>query len=262
MQARTAIFRMAFSACVLPGIIPARAPAGQNPLPGTSLVPAAWYQADSVVTAVNERVSLWTDLSGNGNHAVQTKAAARPALVRKALPNGKPTLRFGGSHNLLFTTGLLSQNWTCFAVARPDWDNSQKSLLCGADNSFQWRIKRNGETPPGVQNIVRRRVVQLLSGTTMVPTNTHSLLCARLEERLPAHLSTLRLNRASDGSGQVSAATLTNATTEIGGVEFFRGDIAAMVVFTNALGDAEIEAVEGYLHAWHTQYPRTVFMLR
>lgn len=232
----------------------------QNAIPGTSLVPAAWYESDRAVTTVDGVVSVWGDLSGNGNNVSQGTVANRPALVASALPNGRSTLRFDGTDRLLFATGLLAQNWTCFAVARPNWDGNQKSFLCGGTASFQWRVKRN--TEGGVQNIVKRGVVQLLTGSTLVPTSSYNLLCARYAERLPAADLTLRLNRAADGAGTVSASNFTNLTTEIAGGELFRGDIAAIIVFTNALSNAEVESVEAYMHNWYLAFPPSLITVR
>ena len=263
MKTKTRLSRTAFVACLI--IILGNlgfTDAAQNAIPGTTLVPTAWYVADQGVTLVNGVASTWTDLSGNGNHAVQSASANRPTFVAKVLPNGKPTLRFDGNDRLLFTTPLLSQNWTCFAVARPDWDNNQKALLCGGTGSFEWRIKRNADTFPGNQNVLRKAIVQLATGTTLVPTNAYNLLSARLAESLPAANVSLRLNRSADGSAQVTAVTITNATTDIGGVEFFRGDIAALVVFTNALTDVEVASVEKYLYTWYAVIPTTLITLR
>jgi hypothetical protein len=234
----------------------------QNPSPGTTLVPAAWYQADVGVLMASGAVTNWVDQSGNGNSAVQTTAANRPTLVAGVLPNGKPTLRFDGTDRLLFRSPLLSQNWTCFTVARPDWDNNQKAFLSGGTGSFEWRIRRNGENPPGRQGVNKRSLVPLANGIALVATNAHSVLSARYAEMLPAADIALRLNRSADGSAHVSATTFTNATTDVGGVSTFRGDIAAMVVFTNALTDVDVESVENYLYNWYTQYPPTVILLR
>ena len=261
MKTKTRLSRTAFVACLILILGTLRpTSAAQNPIPGTTLGPAAWYVADQGVTLVSGVASAWTDLSGNGNHAVQGTSANRPTFVAKVLPNGKPALRFDGTDRLLFTTPLLSQNWTCFTVARPDWDNYQKSFLCGGTASFQWRIRR--DTEGGFQNVLKRAVVQFVTGSTRVPTNSYSLLSVRYTEMLPAAEISLRLNRSSDGFARITAATFTNATTEVGGVETFRGDISAMVVFTNALTDVEIASVEKYLYSWYTQFPPTLISLR
>jgi hypothetical protein len=254
-------YRMPLAACIFLAVA-LQGQAVQNAIPGTALVPAVWYESDRGVTTVDGVVGVWGDLSGNGNNASQANAANRPALVVAALPNGRPTLRFNGTDRLLFATGLLAQNWTCFAVARPNWDDNQKSLVCGGTASFQWRVKRNMDMDGGFQNIVKRSVVQLLTGSTLVPTNSYNLLCARYAERLPAADLTLRLNRAADGAGTVSASNFTNPTTEIAGGELFRGDIAALVVFTNALSDAEVESVERYLHSWFMFKTASMIVIR
>jgi len=80
-------------------------------IPGTSLTPDAWYEADEGVTLNGSYVSAWADKSGNGNTAYQTTAAAQPLLVLGATPSGQPVLRFdgpSGNDGLIITNALSS----------------------------------------------------------------------------------------------------------------------------------------------------------
>lgn len=261
MQPIPNLFRASFAACALVAALQAQAQ--PNAIPGTSLVPAVWYQSDQGVTNVSGTVSVWVDLSGNGNNVSQGTVANRPTWVAGVLPNGKPTLRFDGTDRLLFTTGLLSQNWTCFAVARPDWDNNQKSFLCGGQGSFQWRVRRNADTSaPGRQSVTRRAEAPLLDGLVVVPSDRFNLFSVRITDGSTDTID-FRFDRAVDRTGSTASAnTFTNLTTEVGGFEYLRGDIAAMVVFTNALSNAEVVSVENYLYNWAMKFAPSVISLR
>lgn len=69
-----------------------------------------WYRAD-VATLVNGAVSSWTDLSGNGRHATQSTAAARPTWRSEAHAlaiGGRPVLDCDGADDYLdMPTGVF-----------------------------------------------------------------------------------------------------------------------------------------------------------
>jgi autotransporter-associated beta strand protein len=85
-----------------------------------------WLQADAANIQTNNvvgRVSQWTDLSGNGNHAYQTDTNRQPLYVESG-PNGYPTLYFDvRNYNStysakLYTDTTLTNACTAFIVTR------------------------------------------------------------------------------------------------------------------------------------------------
>ena len=69
-------------------------------------------------TADSAPVGCWDDASGVGNHFTQATAGNRP-LLRTAIVNGHPVIRFDGSNDTLLTTtatGLDSASFTQLAV--------------------------------------------------------------------------------------------------------------------------------------------------
>ena len=81
----------------------------------------------------NGFVTTWYDQSGNGNHAVQTTAAAQPKIVSSGVVekvNNKPALYFDGTNDLFsLTTGistitLIHSHFTVYKL-----DNVTNSLV-------------------------------------------------------------------------------------------------------------------------------------
>lgn len=82
-----------------------------------------WLQADAAniqTNSVEGRVSQWNDLSGCGNHAVQSDTNRQPLYVAGG-PNGRPTLFFDVRYNnpsygaKLLTSTALTNACTAFS---------------------------------------------------------------------------------------------------------------------------------------------------
>lgn len=67
---------------------------------------ALWLDASQITGLADAAaVSSWSDLSGNGKHAVQATAAAKPTY-KTAIQNGRPVVRFDGTSDGLQTPAL------------------------------------------------------------------------------------------------------------------------------------------------------------
>ena len=81
-----------------------------------------WLQAGAANIQTNNadgRVSGWIDLSGNGNHAVQTNTVSKQPLYQAAGPNGLPTIFFPESSKAGLTTETsLTSAYSVFIVTR------------------------------------------------------------------------------------------------------------------------------------------------
>jgi hypothetical protein len=79
-------------------------------------VKGVWFDASDIstmfqdsagtipVTAAGQSVGKWLDKSGNGNHATQTTAGARPTYQVDA--NGYPNVTFDGSNDYMLTSNI------------------------------------------------------------------------------------------------------------------------------------------------------------
>jgi len=108
-----------------------------------------WLRSDMGVTYDSQGVSLWTDQSGNDNHARQDDAARRPAFIGHALGTA-PALRFDGTDDYLAlenlqydADGALPEITVC-ALVRSQSTNRQ--TIAGFDRAHFWRLAIKDDT--------------------------------------------------------------------------------------------------------------------
>jgi|RhisoiCoNPM_1038542.scaffolds.fasta_scaffold00080_3 hypothetical protein len=74
--------------------------------------PSIWLNDQGAVTdAGSGACSQWNDISGNNYHFKQTTSANRPLIVSSGL-NGRRTIRFDGTNDMLYTTAADTANLT------------------------------------------------------------------------------------------------------------------------------------------------------
>ena len=148
-----------------------------------------WLRADLGITinSLNGNVSGWSDLSGNGNNASQSTAAAQPPLNLAAV-NGLPAIQGDGVHYYMTTNNItLGAQATIFAVvqaaAAPVGSslrilehNYQQTYYLGADVSTgaNYKLIVDSNVPPygtAEAGPVATRP-QLVTGTYSSPTGT------------------------------------------------------------------------------------------
>ncbi|MFA6288985.1 MAG: LamG-like jellyroll fold domain-containing protein [Opitutaceae bacterium] len=222
----------------------------------------AWYRADEgVIKDGDNKVSLWTDLSGHGFHVVQTDDASwRPDYVAAAM-NGHPAMAYDGTGRMALTSETPvdiqagSSDITVIAVVKPKTTQSTNSTLLnlgwiydGDAYGFWWFAdeanraalfwKNNvgdWRNTPGSRAIAEQ--VQILSS---VKSGTSA------EDYL---------NGAMQGTSAVDAdmhqAVLAALTVGNAGSPYFsyHGQIAEILVYNRALNNTERQAIETALMA-------------
>jgi hypothetical protein len=214
----------------------------------------AWYQAGLGVTKDGaNKVSAWTDLSGNGSHVVQTISASRQPVWAAAALNGQPAVAFDGT-SLLATAAAVdvqagSNDVTVIAVAAPGATQQASSSLVdlsadtsrgfvlgqagGSTNQYQlWWMDaaQSGWQSSPVLGAAAGRV-QVLS---VVKSGT---------------VATGYLNGTAQGTSTVAAAMWDPvAALAVGsrasGSYGFTGQIAEVLVYNRALTDPERAQLE------------------
>ena len=74
----------------------------KSDIPGNRL--QLWLRADTGLVMNESGISRWTDLSGNGNDAIELDTSRQPVLINNAI-NGKPAVSFDGVNDRLGFTG-------------------------------------------------------------------------------------------------------------------------------------------------------------
>ena len=212
------------------------------------------------LVAADGSVARWEDKSGNGRHATQSAAGARPIRRTSAL-NGRQALEFDGSNDALLTSVALFSNKTSlswFAVVKnDDSGNNNRAvfgervsgndgglffLKLGATNILYSRGSANASTRVDVSESVSFPTTPLLA--SMVTTSA---------------TGTARRNGVSAGTNTTTTANVAYLNkTAIGNsiaddgelsVLWWDGLIAELIVYDSALPDTDRAAVEAYLIA-------------
>ncbi len=106
---------------------------GYGEVPKESL--ALWLKADSGVNVIENRVSSWQDLSGNGWHANQKHWKYAPVFLDKGL-NNKPALYFARSYLKTDGSFLVGKDYTVFVVHHRLVPTQNNFVLTGGEPSL------------------------------------------------------------------------------------------------------------------------------
>lgn len=204
-----------------------------------------WLDA-SQITGLNDgdAVATWTDASGNGWHATQSTASARPTFQTGEI-NGKPVVRFDGvDDSILNATFAVSQPCTWFVVVKTTGGHGVNRFILDAvgaatdrqcliyfPSTTKWNLYANlffeesgttGATFKSIQAVFNGASSQIVVGGTTTTGNPGS-------------------------SNLANGYRIGNA---YGGTAFhFGGDIAEMGCYNSVLSGANLSALQSYLNA-------------
>lgn len=211
-----------------------------------------WLRADCVngvadIPADNSTISTWSDLSGNSNNATSSGA---PTFQSDSgnLINSQPVINFNGSSSFssIDIRPTTRPNLTIFAVYKERGSGSREGVWGiddgGWDRFFiaKWS-GNNGLISVGNQaNVANTGVIG--SATLVTTVMRHNV----------SNGTTVYVNGASaatltDGSNPTAAYTSLLIGSGGSGLNF-TGDIAEIVIFTQALTNSDLITVNGYLN--------------
>jgi hypothetical protein len=98
---------------------------GFSPL---SLSPMFWLDATQLGLSNGASVSSFTDLSGNGNHFVQSVPALRPTYNSTGI-NSRPSVQFDFVDDLMTCTHAATTAFTLWAIWKPTTAGSSRQRL-------------------------------------------------------------------------------------------------------------------------------------
>ena len=197
-------------------------------------------EADSGVTTDNGgRVTGWTDLSGNANHA----SAGGGNVTLGTLSGGEAALIFGDGSYLNTVLSSAGTAYTLFSVMEAVTVDGSRTLLgSSANGNLQFRIDN------GKLELLGQNIVSLGTSDDSVAAETALLVAASVTDGEQVYYI------GNTGAGaQNSAYTPAGASTfRIGnnatGSEFFTGAISAFFIYDSVLSPEQMTAVQTYLN--------------
>ncbi len=207
-------------------------------------------RADEGITASasGDSVSVWNDMSGNGNNATQSNSANRPVVIGGAI-NNMSALRFNGSgsHLVLPTSaalGIQNHDYEMFVVARSSSSNIQFLLSGNSIEQFEYHL-----------NGVGARFIPITA--TYLDEGTSGAYADGNPHVFEAHASSTGGGMSVDGvNGGTTTANILSSDGGLlrlgvrsDGTYHFNGDIAEVLVYDTVLTSVQRDSVEQYLAA-------------
>ncbi|MBX3737166.1 MAG: fibronectin type III domain-containing protein [Candidatus Didemnitutus sp.] len=227
------------------------------PAPTVSAGLRAWYRADKgVIKDENNRISQWTDLSGQGLHVLQMADPGRQPLLTNNALNGQPAVSFDSAQLLLQTPRAVDvqgsgDDRTLIVVLRPAAQQTGEMTILDE----QW-----GEPSynPALRTVGGNNQVSLLwmgneiAGVRSVPQfNLTAGEVQILSAVKNGATASSYLNGVGLGSNLQDDATLSHAPGywAIGNrpnapYYGFQGEIAEVLIYNRALTETERQQVE------------------
>ena len=207
----------------------------------------------STETSDNSTVSSWNDINPQAtvkNNATQTGVSSiKPIYIEKGI-NNLPILRFDGVAQYLNYDGsaLVNSDYTIFVVEKITKSIPDAYFLAGGDSATNarlhlgYRITNNSITQAHFNNDMDYTP----PSHRMTPT-MHSFW-----------FSTSGGKKYWNNGGVTAEASLSTQTAALvsyngakialnGTAEYYKGDIAEIIMFSRALSDKDRQAVESYL---------------
>lgn len=218
-----------------------------------------WFDASALGLNDNDPVATWTDMSGNGNDGVQPTASAQP-IYRTGQINGMPAVIFDGTDDYIPFDGstIVNSDYTVIVVAQRRSNRFRRIIIGGStsasnqnlhvywENSTNFRAHHYGNDlfTPMIP------ITQPDSGGT--DPNVYGIFSTLLSSgdatynRRNYQNNTLlgtRTNSTKLSSYNGAAIARYGALNEFNDI-----DVAELIIFSNALSDAQLQIVHQYLN--------------
>jgi len=227
-----------------------------SPLPGTSLIPTVWWEANATNNIINNgAVAQLTDQSGHENNAVQDTQNGTPLpLMVSNVVNGLPALSFGGTNCLISPTGATTGNsshsifivgsYTSIAQFRngavfySDTAGVNQNSCLGVDpnTSHLWVGGYGQDNSPYVGNISLNGAGFNILGKIYTASSANYQGFVAGVQDVNATGATYNLGNTRVGLGK-----------QYNNGSYWAGQIAEVIVFNSALTYSDIQSVQHYL---------------
>lgn len=214
-----------------------------------------WFDANIIPGNDGDAIATWADRSGNGNNATQGTGANQP-ILKKNIINGNAAVRFnagGGTTRSFVLPNVMGSPSTAemFVVVRADADPSAGSAVTGA-----WELSGNAGSVawPFNDSTIYETFGSKFANHLAIANPVGSLASAFKVYNVQSEFNNypVRLNGQLIHVGTTNVVGFAGATRALGtdsGANFWRGDIAEVIVYSSALSIAGREEVHNYLAA-------------
>lgn len=209
-----------------------------------------WLKADALVLSDNDPVATWTDSSSAGNDAIAA-GAARPTF-KTGILNSLPIVRFDGGNNILTVTAITYGEFTIFYVYKTTSGGiiGEHSVNAGANNG-DYHYQPGGAhfacTGAGGFSAYDLSAPSLADGTFRYISRV-------MDGTNAGHLAWVNgiLGTRTNFVGSGDPGTATNSNNYFIGARSgpalqTTGDIAEIIIYDNALSDANRQGIEAYI---------------
>ena len=196
----------------------------------------------------DHRVKRWVDFSPDGHDGIQTIATARPLLVSSAI-NDQPALRFTGNDQFLELEGqvLDDQHFSIFAIVRDENTGTHREIFSN------WNGREGNSTTSVFLGSTGAGTIRLsddFAASPPYPDSSDPFLVVAINSQYDASIILNATHEARKNSPlaprNLSTPYVIGQQGNIDG-EFWKGDIAEIIVYNRALDDVERQQVEQYL---------------
>jgi hypothetical protein len=218
--------------------------------------PNAWY-LNSFGPAATGKIAEWADISGNSANAVQTTSADQPSIVANSI-NGIDGISFNGTATCLLPPSIAfgGTGATIYAVVNATTPTASAQILnySGAtapDNLIGLSESSTKAAQFTVYNSAGASPTSVAAPAAL-PTNLYELVEV-VQGDINSTTATMFINAAqvaqNTAMNPIPAATLTNnyIGRYSGGSEYFKGNIAELMIYTSPLTTVQRGLIESYL---------------
>jgi hypothetical protein len=230
--------------------------------PTTSTVPTSgltcWYKADNGAILSSGSVTSWIDVSGSGSTASQTTSSAQPTFNSSAI-NGLPAVIFNGSSDYLnmpagfsnFASGV-----SIFVVVNPTAASPYYNTFLDFANTTNYGTNAIQLVQPSGTNLSFQQFdsvgnVYSVTSSSAITTGSYRLFEVTHDGTaigtMYANAVQIAQNTAMSSTSSLNPAHNFLACQVNGGVNYFTGGIAEVLIYNRLLTNSQRLGVEQYL---------------
>lgn len=212
--------------------------------------PSTLYQSSggSLASADGDPVGQWRDKSGIGNHALQSDGTKKPSLKASVL-NGKNAIRFDGTNDFLNgnLTSISTNSFSAFMVYRKLSPASVQVALASGNGLLQY-LTLNGQVIDGYSSGDDYIYPNAHRGIKISNNQTSGFV---LMEQIGGSTVSMFKNGASSSSNTVTNYSATNfyISSFTGSSNFYSGDFAEILIYSQNISSSDRQLIESYLNA-------------